>query len=509
VTILAPDHAIDRAILLPEGDVRTTGDDCLRSLFPSYRPERFERAGATGRVAYLRPLPYILFGQPDWPSRKGADVAQAAVGLIPERRRRVKMVAWSSVWLLVLAQPAHEISEGLDRPAALAVALLVAFVGLYLTLVWVATDPNRGLPIKAALLAPLTAIALAGTMAFHQSWEFLFFFLSAAVACVFTGRPAVFGIAAVAIVDAVVVTRPSVTNHDSAPQVVGVFMAGLVVMFILRMLRLIAELNAAREDLARLAVADERLRFARDLHDLLGHTLSLIAVKSEAVRRLVGHDTEAAVRESSDIEMVSRQALVEIREAVTNYRERSLEAELEGARVALSAAGIEARIHRPAERLPDTVESVLGWTVREGVTNVVRHSRGRHCDIDLRRTNGNAVLEIRDDGAGGFGSASADGGAFAEGDGSFAEGDAAFAEGGGAGDGGVVEDGGGADAVAAPSGAGIGAGGRGDRGGGSGLRGLAERLAAANGRMEAGRQPGGGFRLAVSVPVDPDERGAV
>ena len=175
-------------------------------------------------------------------------------------------------------------------------------------------------------------------------------------------------------------------------------MAGLIVMFITRMLRLIADLNAAREELARLAVADERLRFARDLHDLLGHTLSLIVVKSEAVRRLVHSDADAAARESGDIETVSRQALAEVREAVTNYRERSLEAELEGARIALSAAGIEATIHQSAERLPDTVESVLGWTVREGVTNVVRHSNGRHCAIDVRQVDGVAVLEICDDG---------------------------------------------------------------------------------------------------------------
>jgi two-component system sensor histidine kinase DesK len=248
-------------------------------------------------------------------------------------------------------------------------------------------------------------------------------------------------------------------GFGAGPQIFGVLMAGLMVMFILRMLRLVTELNSAREDLARLAVADERLRFARDLHDLLGHTLSLIAVKSEAVRRLVGHDVEAAARESGDIEMVSRQALAEVREAVTNYRQRSLEAELEGARLALSAAGIEATIHRSAERLPGTVESVLGWTVREGVTNVVRHSGGRNCAIDLRHADGLAYLEICDDGVG-------EGAELGEssGDGDW-------------------------------------------RAGGNGLRGLAERVAAANGRLEAGRRPGGGFRLAATVPLNAGEGG--
>lgn len=433
----------------------------LRSTFPAHRPEPADPPYERARCAPLRPLTYILFGPSGRASRKGGGVAVAAAVPVPDRRRRVKMVAWSSVWLIVLAEPAHNIARGLDRPVAVAAGLMAAFVALYLALLWIASDPSRGMAIKCALLAPLSAIALGGTLVFHGGWEFLFFFVSAAVACTLPDGQAVFGVVAVTGIDAFVVTRPSLGDHHMYPQIFGVFMAGLVVMFIIRLMHLITDLNAAREELARLAVADERLRFSRDLHDLLGHTLSLIVVKSEAVRRLVGHDAEAAARESGDIEVVSRQALAEVREAVTNYRERSLEAELEGARMALSAAGIEATIHRPTERLPDTVESVLGWTVREGVTNVVRHSHGQHCDIDLRELDGNAVLEIRDDGVGE-----------------------------------PVPLRGSRAATATR-----------ERGGGTGLRGLAERLAAFNGRLEAGRQPGGGFRLAVTVPLNPAGRG--
>jgi two-component system sensor histidine kinase DesK len=136
--------------------------------------------------------------------------------------------------------------------------------------------------------------------------------------------------------------------------------------------------------------------------------------------------------------------------------------------LALSAAGIEATIQRPTERLPDAVENVLGWTVREGVTNVVRHSRGQHCDIDLRHADGVAVLEIRDDGSG------------------------------------APE-----PLIAAPAAGENGKEPRPRRTGGSGLQGLAERLAAANGRLEAGFQPGGGFRLAATVPCAAEGRGAV
>jgi two-component system sensor histidine kinase DesK len=316
--------------------------------------------------------------------------------------------------------------------------------------------------------------------------------LSVAAASALPENRAVFGIAAVTAVDAVVVTRPALSEFNPGPQIFGVFMAGLLVMFITRLLRLIAELNAAREELARMAVADERLRFARDLHDLLGHTLSLIVVKSEAVRRLVHHDAEAAARESGDIELVSRQALAEVREAVTNYRERSLEDELEGARLALTAAGIEATIHQSDERLPDTIESVLGWTVREGVTNVVRHSNGHHCDIDVRQVDGVAVLQICDDGDPGRDAGvrlpAASGGV-----------DEAAIAGAGAGAAGAA-------AGSAPVGSSAPVGGSAPVAAraGTGLRGLAERLAAAHGQLEAGRRPDGGFRLAVSVPLEPD-----
>ena len=233
----------------------------------------------------------------------------------------------------------------------MAAGLLATFVGLYLTLLWVQSDPNRGLQTQGGPVGAAGAIALTCSLAYHQSWPFLFFFLSVAVAFTLPANLAVFGIIGVTVVDAVVVTRPRRGNHIGPPDFRGVH-GGADGHVHPRMMRLISDLNAAREDLARLAVADERLRFARDLHDLLGHTLSLIVVKSEAVRRLVGHDVEAAVRESGDIEMVSRQALAEVREAVTNYRDRSLDAELEGARMTLAAAGIEATIHRPPSDCP-------------------------------------------------------------------------------------------------------------------------------------------------------------
>jgi two-component system sensor histidine kinase DesK len=202
-------------------------------------------------------------------------------------------------------------------------------------------------------------------------------------------------------------------------------------------------LRSAREELARLAVSEERLRFARDLHDLLGHSLSLITLKSELAGRLLPQEPEKAEAEIRDIEEVARQALGEVREAVAGYRRPTLEEELAGAGEMLEAAGIACRIENEAGVLPNAVDIVLAWAVREGTTNVIRHSRARHCRILLARDGEEVYAEITDDG-----------------------------------DGCQSENGGDS---------------------GSGLSGLSERVATLAGHVEAGSQPDGGFRLRVSL----------
>ena len=161
-----------------------------------------------------------------------------------------------------------------------------------------------------------------------------------------------------------------------------------------------AELHEARTELARLAVAEERMRFARDLHDLLGHSLSLIALKAELAGRLLPHQGREAAVHVSEIEDVARGALTEVRDAVSGYRRMTLDDELEGARVALSAAGIEAEVLRPAVTLDPAVEAVLAWTVREGATNVIRHSHADRCSLKVTAGLGEAGVEVVDDGRG-------------------------------------------------------------------------------------------------------------
>src|ERR1700724_2955133 len=161
------------------------------------------------------------------------------------------------------------------------------------------------------------------------------------------------------------------------------------------------QLSLAREQIARLAVGEERLRFARDLHDLLGHSLSVIALKSELAGRLIKASPGLAAHEVEDIEKVARDALREVREAVAGYRQPTLAAELAGAHEALTAAGIEDHVDQDHAPLPTAVEAVLAWTVREGVTNVMRHSQAKRCAIRITNQDGRATVEVVDNGRGG------------------------------------------------------------------------------------------------------------
>ena len=224
-----------------------------------------------------------------------------------------------------------------------------------------------------------------------------------------------------------------------------VLLIGLGMVGVRRMTATIAALNTAREEMARLAVNEERLRFARDLHDLLGHSLSVIVLKSEVARGLLERDPDQAAAAIGDIERVARDALRDVREAVAGYRKTNLAEELAGAREMLESAGISVRWNESAGDLPEEADTVLAWAVREGATNVLRHSQAREWMIKLERRNGSAVLEMVDDGLG--------------------------------------------DTAGAGSRL------------GNGLRGLGERVAAVGGEMKAQPVKGHGFRLAVRVPV--------
>src|SRR5579863_2769036 len=160
-------------------------------------------------------------------------------------------------------------------------------------------------------------------------------------------------------------------------------------------------LRKANEEIEHLAKVAERERIARDLHDVLGHTLSVIILKSELAGKLIDHDPERAKAEIADVEQTSREALADVRSTIRGYRAHSLEAELKQAKATLETAGVIVMSESAEVRLTPAQESVVALVVREAVTNVVRHARARNCHLRLLPVNGTCRLEIQDDGTGG------------------------------------------------------------------------------------------------------------
>ncbi|HEU5439774.1 MAG TPA: histidine kinase [Ktedonobacterales bacterium] len=390
---------------------------------------------------------------------------EAAAG--SHRPAYLASAAWL-LWLPLLVPMILALLGTHPSPARLVLSLLGAaiFAGLY---IWTALRNARRVvgaaptPVRAdlALWLPILVMLLLSlvlTEADGAAWGGLFIFTVA----VAMGRLPTWQAAALLVGVALLTLFYGWRRHlpivESLSNIFWLGLAGLATLTMVWSITTSRRLREEREELARFAaVTEERLRIARDLHDLLGHNLSLIALKSELAGRLIGSAPERAAAEIGDIERVARTALREVREAVASYRQPTMASELHSAREVLAAAGIIYRIEGATAlgRLPAAVEGALAWTVREGVTNVVRHSRARSCTIWLRRAAETVGVEIADDGIGIAGTTS-------DGDGEAAQ----------------------------------------ARYTGNGLRGVEERVVALAGRCEVGPH-GGGFRLAVRVPVAP------
>ncbi|MEU5756641.1 histidine kinase [Streptomyces sp. NPDC047829] len=256
------------------------------------------------------------------------------------------------------------------------------------------------------------------------------FALGAGLLSIAVGRPA---LAALAMACAVLVA--------------GAFMA-FTSVFSVWLLNAVYALDEAKETRTRLAVAEERLRFGRDLHDVMGRNLAVIALKSELAVQLSRRGRSEAVEQMIEVQRIAQESQREVRDVVRGYREVVLEVELAGARGVLSAAGIDARVTGETAGLPAEVQSALGWVVREATTNVLRHGDAERCSVTVRLSEGRVVLTVENDGV-------------AEGAGPV------------------------------PS------------GGGSGLAGLRERLSAVDGTLRTGSPGKGVFRLTAEVPLPP------
>ena len=217
-------------------------------------------------------------------------------------------------------------------------------------------------------------------------------------------RPARLGLAAVAtIVLCVGVFGLALRSApwDWGPAVFFGAIIGVVSVFLGTMQEHNAALAAAREESRRLSVVAERERIARDLHDVLGHTLTLVAIKADLARKLIERDPAAARREVEEIHTAARAALADVRADVSGMRSTTLAAELSEARRALADAGIALTSETTNEPMPPQIETALAYVIREAATNVIRHSGARACRITLVREGADAALAITDDGRGG------------------------------------------------------------------------------------------------------------
>ncbi len=332
----------------------------------------------------------------------------------PPRNRRQAMTKslWIVIWFLYLSGPVGQLIEG-ELPArdeALGWTGLSVFIAVYFTIVFrhMAHTPLRGTVVRV-LVAFLAVLAGLLSWTLGPNWLVLFTFVCVACAVTLPFRMSRWAIPALTAALVAIGMRYEHTRIYLFAYALPCLLSGFAMVGVQHLIRTTAQLREAREEVARLAANDERLRLARDLHDLLGHSLSLITLKSELAGRMLPDQPDAAAQQVADIERVSRQALVDVREAVTGYRRPRLAVELAGARAALRTAGVELTVDPALEGehrgLAADEESALAWALREAVTNVVRHSGARRCELllteeweaDERRS---WCLAVLDDGAG-------------------------------------------------------------------------------------------------------------
>ncbi|MFT4249646.1 MAG: sensor histidine kinase [Pseudomonas sp.] len=178
-------------------------------------------------------------------------------------------------------------------------------------------------------------------------------------------------------------------------------MVGLLNIIMIHRMQADSALKLSHEEVRRLAATAERERIGRDLHDLLGHTLSLVALKADLAGRLIERDPAAARHEIGEVARVSREALAQVRRAVSGIRAAELAAELAAAHLLLETDGIVLSYALPELALPPELETVLALALREAVTNVQRHARAQRVRIELARERQHVVLRVSDDGRGG------------------------------------------------------------------------------------------------------------
>ncbi|MBW0102700.1 histidine kinase [Pseudonocardia sp. KRD291] len=361
-------------------------------------------------------------------------------------RDRVVRLGVNVVALAGLVPRLVDIAEGDHDPVVAAILLVggVVYGAGYLFAAWSGPACSHGR--RAAIVAALIVLALLPALVLRSPAYMID--CTYAVAIAFMLLPLRYSAAVGAALAAGQIGWMWLTGRVDPAAVVTLVGVSAVLCTVFALLFTIGHLRAAREQVRRLAVVEERERVARDLHDILGHSLSTMTVKAGLARRLLesAGDVARATVEVREVEDLSREALSDVRATVSGYRTVTLSTEIAGARVALVASGIRADLPVAVDDVAPELREVFGYVVREAVTNVIRHSGATSCRIRIGRDRVT-----------------------------------------------IIDDGGNADEGAS-------------RPQGNGLSGLAERLATVSGNLYHGPLPGGGFRVAARAP-SPDLSG--
>jgi two-component system sensor histidine kinase DesK len=343
--------------------------------------------------------------------------------------RGVEVYTRSTLYVLCLLEPllflvaAAGLADDPPSPVVAGALLVLALThtGLCLVVLHLGMAPHgRGRPFRvalgllAAVSAALVAVALTAVPSLPPPYDGFWYtddprsvvllvvgtFTLSALTPVWRTRPLVWGSLVVAALVGAGRALGSGVGAVGIAVVVLVVTAGFVLSFRLSVwiLEVVRELDAARDATARLAVAEERLRIARDVHDVVGRALATVAVKSELAAELARRGDARAVDEILAVRTLAQESSREVRGVVAGYRSVDLTTELAGARAVLTAAGIAVRVVGVVPPLDPPRQEALAWVVREAVTNVVRHSAAGECVLRLEQADGATVLTVSNDG---------------------------------------------------------------------------------------------------------------
>jgi len=379
-------------------------------------------------------------------------VGAVTTGFVGRPLSTVRRARWFLLGLhiaLLAVAPVFTITgfEGDPGSPAIAVLAALAIGALQLRHSFAAARGERPRRWPWTLLALIVLVYLPMVW-FGMGWAPMQYFVMASAVMLLRGWLAGIAAAAPLLATAAWVVGEGPLPGESAAQetlaviywTVGLATGAVALYSAARLVRVLDELEATRTELAELAIGRERLRISRDLHDLLGHSLSAISLKGDLARRLLPSNVHAARAEIEGLTEVARDALRGVHAVTRDKHALSLRTETDGAAALLGAAGIDARIEVDLPDLPRPTEDVLAWAVREGITNVLRHSQATTCSVTAARRDAMVRLEIVNDGA------------------------------------------------------------RPSAGGGNGLAGLAARAGALSGSAAGERTNGGRFRLLVEIP---------